>query len=245
MRILALYDIHGNPDALDAVLADPRSQDADVVVVGGDAVPGPFSQAVLDRLELLTVPIHWVRGNGEREVAAAASGADPDPRDVPAATAALAAGEIGVERARLLGDLPLEVYVDGVLFCHASPRSDEEMLTRLTSDADWVKALGNPSVGLVVGGHTHQQDDRLVGETRFINAGSVGMPYEGDGAARWLWIEDHNPHLLATAYDSVATGKRALAAGWPDTDSIEAALIEPVPAIEITRLFEQTRRPHA
>jgi hypothetical protein len=69
------------------------------------------------------------------------------------------------------------------------------------------------------------------------------MPYEGDGAARWLWIEDQNPHLLVTAYDSVAAGKRALACGWPDTESIEAALIEPVPAIEITRVFEQTRRP--
>lgn len=243
MRILALYDIHGNPDALAAVLADPRAQDADVVVVGGDAVPGPFSLAVLHRLDRITVPVRWVRGNGEREVAGAVNAADPDPRDVPAVIAALTAVEIGAERALALGDMPLTISIDGVLFCHASPRSDEEMLTRLTPETGWVQALGSPSAGLVVGGHTHQQDDRVVGETRFINAGSVGMPYEGDGAARWLWIEDGIPHLSKTVYDANIVGRRALAAGWPDKASIEAALIEPVPALEITHLFEQTRRP--
>ena len=71
MRILALYDIHGNADALNAVLADPRAEDLDLVLVGGDAVPGPFARAVLDRLDLLGTPVRWIRGNGEREVAQA------------------------------------------------------------------------------------------------------------------------------------------------------------------------------
>jgi Calcineurin-like phosphoesterase len=74
MRILALYDIRGNPDALAAVLADRRTQNADLVLVGGDAVPGPFPVAVLQRLDQLAVPVHWLRGNGEREVSAAVSG---------------------------------------------------------------------------------------------------------------------------------------------------------------------------
>lgn len=73
---LALYDIHGNPDALDAVLADPRAQGADVVLVGGDVVPGALARQALDRLDGLAVPVRWVRGNGEREVAAAAAGGD-------------------------------------------------------------------------------------------------------------------------------------------------------------------------
>ncbi|MFZ0386249.1 MAG: metallophosphoesterase family protein, partial [Solirubrobacteraceae bacterium] len=61
MKILALYDIHGNIDALDAVLADPRASDPDLVVVGGDAVPGAFCREVLDRLASLPVPVEWVR----------------------------------------------------------------------------------------------------------------------------------------------------------------------------------------
>ena len=75
MNVLALYDIHGNPDALDAVLGDPRARGADVVLVGGDTVPGARAREALDRLNALTVPVQWVRGNGEREVAAAVAGA--------------------------------------------------------------------------------------------------------------------------------------------------------------------------
>jgi predicted phosphodiesterase len=68
VNVLALYDIHGNRDALDAVLADSRAADPDVVLVGGDTVPGPFARETLARLKALSVPVHWVRGNGEREV---------------------------------------------------------------------------------------------------------------------------------------------------------------------------------
>jgi diadenosine tetraphosphatase ApaH/serine/threonine PP2A family protein phosphatase len=129
--------------------------------------------------------------------------------------------------------------VDGVLFCHASPRADDELLTRLSPDERWAAALTAVQAPLVVGGHTHQQDDRTVGAVRFVNAGSVGLPYEGDGAARWLWIADGVPELRRTAYDAAGAGRRILASGWPDEPSTAAALIEPVPAIEITRFFEE------
>ena len=61
MKVLVVYDIHGNSDALEAVLADPRAAACDAIVVGGDAVPGPFCRAVLDRIEALTVPVHYLR----------------------------------------------------------------------------------------------------------------------------------------------------------------------------------------
>ena len=93
MNVLALYDIHGNIDALEAVLA--AAPEPDLVLVGGDAVPGPFATATLDRLAEL--PTRWVRGNGEREVATA--DAERDPEDVAAFTARITADELG-ERAR-------------------------------------------------------------------------------------------------------------------------------------------------
>jgi putative phosphoesterase len=238
VKILALYDIHGNADALDAVLADPRADGADAVIVGGDAVPGAFAARTLDRLEALTVPVHWVRGNGEREAAEAVGAPPAAPDDVVAVTAALTAAELGDERARALGELPLTVSLDGVLFCHATPRSDEELLTRLSPDDRWAEALAGVDARLVVAGHTHQQDDRVVGDVRFVNAGSVGLPYEGDGAARWLWVADGVPELRRTEYDAAGAGRRILAAGWPDDRSTEAALIDPVEAIVVTRIFE-------
>jgi predicted phosphodiesterase len=241
VRILALYDIHGNPDALDAVLGDPRAQGADVVLIGGDAVPGALARQTLDRLGTLSVAVRWVRGNGEREVAAAASrgsGSRRETEDSAARTSAATATELGVDRARALGALPLTQTIDGVLFCHASPRRDDEMLTRLSRPDQWSEALAGIDAALVVGGHTHQQDDRVVGAIRFINAGSVGLPYEGDGDARWLWIQDGVPELRHTAYDHLAAGTRMRDTGYPDPDSIEGSLIEPVEAIVVTRIFE-------
>src|SRR5689334_2026346 len=98
MRVAALYDIHGNLPALEAVLADVE---ADVVVVGGDVAPGPQVAECFARLDALEVPVRWVRGNGDRE-------------------------ELGPE---LLERFEETVELEGVLFCHGSPRSDEEMIT--------------------------------------------------------------------------------------------------------------------
>jgi predicted phosphodiesterase len=238
VRILALYDIHGNPDALEAVLQDPRAADPDAVVVGGDAVPGAFCAPALDRLAALTVPVHWVRGNGEREVAAAVNGPAPAEGDDAAAMAAFTAGELGAERAQPLGELPLTVSVDGVLFCHATPRSDEELLTRISSPERWSHALAGVEAKLVVAGHTHQQDDRVVDGVRFVNAGSVGLPYEGDGDARWLWIADGVPELRRTTYDAAGVGRRMQDACPALVESVQASLVEPVEAMVVTRMFE-------
>jgi putative phosphoesterase len=243
MKLLALFDIHGNPDALEAVLADPRARNPDVVVIGGDAVPGPEASATLDRLRTIRQPVRWVRGNGEREVAAAAVGDDPPAEDLAARTAAITARELGARQARALAELPLTVELDGVLFCHASPRRDDEMLTRLSTAQRWGDALGGVDADLVVAGHTHQQDDRIVAGRRFVNAGSVGLPYEGDGAARWLWIDDRVPELRTTPYDAASAGARFLAGGWPDEQSVRAALIDGVEPIVVTRIFEGTVPP--
>ncbi len=239
MRVLALYDIHGNLDALEAVLADPAAADADAVVVGGDAVPGPFAAGVLARLRGLQAPVHWVRGNGERETAAAVGAPAADPADLAAVTAALTAEELGAEQARELGALPTARTLDGVLFCHATPASDEEILTRISSPERWAAALAGVDAPLVVAGHTHQQDDRVVGAVRFVNAGSVGLPYEGDGAARWLLVADGEPELRRTGYDAAAAGRRMLDAGWPDALSVGASLTDPVDPMEVTRIFEE------
>ena len=242
VRVLVLYDIHGNADALDAVLADPRAADPDAVLVGGDVVPGPFAGETLDRLSALAAPVHRVRGNGEREVAGAVGAPPPPPDDPAAVTAAWPAAALGDERARALGGQPLTVVLDGVLYCHASPRRDDEMLTRLSPAERWADALAGVDARLVVGGHTHQQDDRAVGAVRFLNAGSVGLPYEGDGAARWVWVADGEPELRRTPYDTAAAGRRMLEAGWPDARSIGGALTEPVEPMVVTEIFESFAR---
>ena len=243
MKVLALYDIHGNVDALDAVLADSSGAAPDAIVVGGDAVPGPFARAVLDRLDGLSGSLYYIRGNGERETAEAAEATRaPADDDLAGVTAAVTASELGGDRARALGVLPLIVKLDGVLYCHATPRADDEMVTRASTPARFAKVLAGVDARVVIAGHTHQQDDRKVGIVRFVNAGSVGLPYEGDGAARWVWVVDGTPELRSTAYDAKAAGTRMLTAGWPDERSVRGALVDPVAPSVVTELFEQLAR---
>jgi predicted phosphodiesterase len=242
MNVLALYDIHGNLDALEAVLADRRVTGADAIVVGGDVVPGAFAAECLSLLRGLEPSLHWVRGNGEREVAAAAaSGVDPASLSSDALaelTAAVTASALAADTSSWLGTLPTTVELDGVLYCHATPRRDDEMITRISPAERWAEVLGGVELPLVVAGHTHQQDDRRIGSVRFVNAGSVGLPYEGDPAARWAWICDGVPELRRTEYHGAAAGRRMLAAGWPDERSIEGGLIDPVDPMFVTKLFE-------
>jgi predicted phosphodiesterase len=243
VKVLALYDIHGNVEALEAVLADASAAAPDAIVVGGDAVPGPFARAVLDRLDALSCPLYHIRGNGERETAeAAAATRPPGEDDLAGVTAAITASELGADRARALGDRPLIVKLDGVLYCHATPRADDEMVTRASMPARFAKVLAGVDARVVIAGHTHQQDDRKVGTVRFVNAGSVGLPYEGDGAARWAWVVDGTPELRSTAYDARAAGTRMLTAGWPDERSVRGALVDPVAPTFVTELFEQRAR---
>jgi predicted phosphodiesterase len=236
VRVLALYDVHGNVDALDAVLAEAPPHD--VVVVGGDAVPGPFAAEVVARLDGLPGDVRWLRGNGERECGEALGAPRPDPEDLAVVTAAASAAALGEARTRELAAAPLTLELDGALYCHASPRADDELLTRASSPERYATAVAGVTAPLVVAGHTHQADDRRAGHVRWVNAGSVGLPYEGDGLARWLLVTDGEPELRTTRYDHEAAGRRMLDVGWPDEASVRAALLDLVPAGEVTAIFE-------
>ena len=236
MNVMALYDIHGNVDALETVLAEAEP---DAVLVGGDAVPGPFAAAVLDRLESLTVPVHWIRGNGEREVAEAVGAAEAARDDLAAVTAAITARELGAERSRALGELPLKVALDGTRFCHATPHRDDQMVTRISPPERWATVLEGAGPGLVVAGHTHQQDDRTVGEVRFINAGSVGLPYEGEVGAFWALLVDGEPHLRKTELDHERIVEVFRQSRWPRASEIlRERVIRTVTREEATEVLE-------
>lgn len=242
MRVAALYDVHGNLPALEAVLAEVDELDVDAVVVGGDVCLGPMPRAVLHRLLQLGERALFLRGNCDRELAA-----EPAGSGSWAERTRWTAQQLDKGQRAWLAALPgtQSVDVDGlgpVLFCHGSPRSDEEILTRISPEERVATAVADVSEEVVVCGHTHVQFDRRVAGKRLINAGSVGMPYEGDGAARWLWLEDGEPELRSTPYDAAAAGRRMLEAGWPDARSIGGALTDPVEPMVVIEIFESFAR---
>jgi putative phosphoesterase len=226
VRVAALYDIHGNLPALNAVLGDV---DADVILVGGDVVAGPWPAETLERLRGLDGDVRFIRGNADRELVERTEGRAPPE------LLEFVRERLSDDALALLSSLPLTetIEIDGlgaVLFCHATPRSDEEIFTRISPDERWRAALDGVHADVVVCGHTHIQFDRVVGEIRLVNAGSIGMPYEHEQGAYWALLGP-DVELRRTAYES---GDVA-ATGWPDE------LPTPTPE-EATEFFERASR---
>ena len=217
MRAAVLSDIHANLPALAAVLAEPDVASADAVVLLGDIALGPMPAQTLDRLAELGDRAVWVHGNCEREMVTAFDGGEvPGPF---AADAAGAASLISQPHRDRLDGLPLTVTLDidglgPVLFCHASPRRDDEMVLVDSPVGRWAAALEGVEAATVVCGHTHMPFDRLVSRRRVVNASSVGMPYGHPGAG-WALLGP-GVMLRQTMYDPEAAAGVIGASGYPD-----------------------------
>ena len=241
MRIAALYDIHGNLPALEAVLEQVREADADQIVIGGDVLPGPMARETLRRLLDLDIPVRFIYGNGE--VAVLDLMADREPAGVPEQyrPATRWTAEQLHDHQQVLASWPrtLSVRVRGlgdVLFCHATPRNEDECFTRLTPEDRLLPIFDGLGVSVVVCGHTHMQFDRMVGRTRVVNAGSVGMPY-GQSGADWLLLGpdvqlQHTPYDLANAAERI----RDTQFPWPD-DFATRYVLQPPSATEMLDVF--------
>jgi predicted phosphodiesterase len=121
--------------------------------------------------------------------------------------------------------------VDGigrVLFCHATPRNDTEIFTRVTAEERLRPVFDGLDAALVVCGHTHMQFDRTVGNVRVVNAGSVGMPFGAPGAY-WLLLGP-DVELRRTTYDLAAAAGRIRATGYPQADTFAERFIMRPPA---------------
>jgi putative phosphoesterase len=201
--VAALYDIHGNVAALDAVLAEVP--DDATIVVGGDVCAGGEEPSeTLARLRGLGDRVRWVRGNADRELFPGEGGLVPEPL-VEATRSKLSEEEIA-----FLHDRPEAQQIGDVLYCHASPRNDVDIFTERTPEERIAFLFEGLEVPTVVCGHTHTQYERTVASVRVVNAGSVGMPYEEEPGAYWLLDLDHRrtpyegAELVATREEAVS-----------------------------------------
>jgi predicted phosphodiesterase len=242
MRIAAVYDIHGNLPALEAVLAEIRQVGVDRVVVGGDVVPGPMPRETLACLLDLKIPMQFIYGNGE--VAVLEQMAGNNPSAVPEAYRPIirwTAQQLLPEHGQLMASWPktlrLEIPELGeVLFCHGTPRNENECFTRLTPDDRLLPIFDGIRSPLVVCGHTHMQFDRRIGKTRIANAGSVGMPF-GKPGADWLLLGP-GIELRHTAYDLGSAANRIRQTNYPQAEEFAAHnVLQPPSEEEMLKLF--------
>ena len=239
MRVAALYDIHGNVLALDATLREVRDAHVDLIVVGGDVLPGPMPRETLARLMALEIPVRFIHGNGERIVATYLVGGDISEvpqryREVIEWTARQLAAD---ERQAIAGwpstyalDIP---ELGHTLFCHATPRNDSEIFTRVTAEERLAVVFDDVNASVVVCGHTHMQFNRMVGQRRVINAGSVGMPFQSPSGAYWLLLGP-DVQLRRTDYDFAAAAEAIRVTAYPQLEALAVRYVLNPPAEEET-----------
>ena len=231
--VAAIYDVHGNVAALDAVLAEIERMPVDLVVVGGDIAWGPFPREAIHRIRDLALPTVAIRGNADREVATRAGRAD-GLDEVESEINGWCADQIDEDDRRWLLGLPTGAVVNvsgmgPVLFCHGSPRSDDEPLTRDTPSSRLNSALEGVDEAVVVCGHTHVQMDRRDGARRIVNPGSVGLPFEGRPGAYWALLGP-DLNLKRTRYDENEVAQLMAASGCPHAEEVFCETLRRPPA---------------
>jgi diadenosine tetraphosphatase ApaH/serine/threonine PP2A family protein phosphatase len=230
MRYAVLSDIHGNLEALEAVLADAASR-ADSLLCLGDVVgygadPAACIELVAERAEA------FIAGNHEHGVTGLL---DLDWFNA----AARAAAEW--TRERLDGDhlgflkaLPLVAEVGGATLVHASPRQPEEWAYLITA-ADGFETFGAFATRLCFVGHSHVPGVWSLGSSGpeylpgavavalepgrryLVNVGSVGQPRDRDARAAYaLWdVERGSVAIRRVPYDVGTAQRKILAGGLP------------------------------
>lgn len=244
MRIAVLNDIHGNLPALEAVLDDALRANVDRLVIGGDVFPGPMPHLVLRRLRAVDIPVDFIFGNGE--VAILEQIAGKIPALVPEPYRPLIkwdAEQLDLQERSALAGWPMTLRLTvpplgEVLFCHATPRSENDIFTQLTAEEVLIPIFDRPDAALVVCGHTHMQFDRTIGTTRVVNAGSVGMPF-GPPGADWL-VVGPGVDLRHTMYDLDAAVERILRSGYPGAEEFATKyVLNPPPAADMLKVYQQ------
>ena len=231
MIVAALYDVHGNAPALEAVLRELDDVRPDVVVFGGDLAAGALPRETI-ALARGVPNARYVQGNADREML---SGREGPITGWPST-------QLEDDDRAFLASFEFSVAIDDVLYCHATPHDDEPFVTVLTSDEVARETIGETEHPTVVIGHTHSQFDWQLGDLRLVNAGSVGMPYEDAPGAYWVLVRDGEPELRRTDYDLEAAAERIRPTEWPIAERWVSENLLTVPtARDAAQFFENQR----
>ncbi len=219
-KVAVIADVHGNAPALAAVLEEIDREQPDLIVSCGDLTWGPLPEETYELARGLNA--RFVRGNADRAVLEGVSETDRELW--------MQAHHADAMRAFLGGfEESVVAEVDGlggVRFCHGSPRSDEECVTPETPEERVREFSAGVDERVIVTAHVHIQFDREVAGIRSVNAGSVGLPYEGRAGAYWALLGP-DIELRRTEYDVDATVERFRASGQPNVEQIVEMMLTP------------------
>ncbi|MCO6385059.1 metallophosphoesterase [Oceanicola sp. 502str15] len=194
-RFAVIADIHGNADALAAVLAEIDREGLRFVVNLGDHLSGPLDPAGTAELLLARPEMVCIRGNHDRYLL-------ENPLDQMSATDRVSREALDVAAMGWLRALPVTAWLgDYVYLCHARPAQDDAYLMEVIDGegvaerpAEAVSAdLDGIDAGLVLCGHSHLQRAMEVGGRLAVNPGSVGCPAYSDDTPTPHAVETGSP----------------------------------------------------
>lgn len=236
MKLAIFGDIHGNAEALRAVLSDMESIGVDYRVCLGDiAFRGPQPAACLEiafgaGLDAIVV------GNTDQWLVhgfPAGFAPPPEKRVRLEAFRDWTLAQIDGSWLRRLGSLPLSHTVrlgpHTVTVVHSSPRSTEAWFDAGASDADLVGIFdGAPACDVLVYGHIHTPFVRRINRRWLVNTGSTGNPVDGDHRACYALLTAEGERLAIeirrVPYDAAAVGELAQRLRFPYAVEYAAAL---------------------
>ena len=213
MRIAIVSDVHGNLVALEAVLADLKGQELDLVVHGGDlAFNGPRPAECVDRIRELGWP--GVIGNMDQAL--------ETHRDRQASVA-WARERVGEERNSWLQALPMEWRQgDEIGLVLAAPGDLWRVVRPEVEDAELRSVYGQLGTRLAVYCHIHRPYIRELADLTVANTGSVGLPFDGDPRSSYLVVVEGRPQIRRVNYDVERAASEVEESGHPDGAAIAA-----------------------
>lgn len=228
MRLAVVTDVHGNLRALEAIIDDIGQRGIDRVVHGGDlALMGPRPEEVIDRIRELGWPgvvgntdeLLWRPDEQVRQCERAPKltlllrwlfeAYAPDTRE-----------RLGEERLEWLRELPAELRVDELTIVHATPGELWRAPMPDATDDELKAAYRTLEAGTVVYGHIHRPFSRSIDAMVIANAGSAGMPWDGDHRASYLLVDDGQVEVIRVAYDIEAEARELRARDHPDAERL-------------------------
>jgi predicted phosphodiesterase len=222
VRVAALYDVHGNVAALEAVLRDVARENVDLVLFGGDLAWGPFPRETLD-LARTVAHAEFIRGNAD----------EISKLDTTEARRVFVSARLGDDDCAWLESLPFSWSGDDTLYVHASPRDTETPYFAWSAPDVLAAALDGVTESRVVSGHVHMQSNVRVRDKEWTCAGSVGYPYEDSPGAYWTLLVDGTPEFRRTEYDLDATAAAIRGSGHPRADEYADMLLRPMTPEEV------------
>jgi predicted phosphodiesterase len=181
MRIAIISDIHGECFLLDHVLEDIERHKVDQIVCLGDAIQGGSQPAeTVARLRELKCPV--VMGNADAWLVSFGASKEENISEKQLAVRSWSLRQLSEDDIEFIRNFKptLQIDLEGgkkLLCFHGSPNSFDDIILPATPDPEVKKFFSGFEAAFFAGGHTHLQQIRRIGNSWFVNPGSVSVVY--------------------------------------------------------------------